>query len=83
MKTRKAALAFIFITVALDMIALGIIIPVLPELILNFLGGSGGSPPRASRPRWLISPTWSAMAMTVEQPEMSAAGAVLAPADED
>ena len=40
MKTRKAALAFILITVALDMIALGIIIPVLPELILRFLGGS-------------------------------------------
>ncbi len=39
MKTRKAALAFILITVALDMIALGIIIPVLPTLILNFLGG--------------------------------------------
>src|SRR5206468_6078298 len=40
MKTRKAALAFILITVALDMIALGIIIPVLPALILRFLGGS-------------------------------------------
>jgi MFS transporter, DHA1 family, tetracycline resistance protein len=40
MKTRKAALTFILITVALDMIALGIIIPVLPELILRFLGGS-------------------------------------------
>ncbi len=40
MNTRKAALAFILITVALDMIALGIIIPVLPTLILNFLGGS-------------------------------------------
>jgi MFS transporter, DHA1 family, tetracycline resistance protein len=40
MKTRKAALVFILITVALDMIALGIIIPVLPELILHFLGGN-------------------------------------------
>jgi MFS transporter, DHA1 family, tetracycline resistance protein len=40
MKTRKAALLFILVTVALDMIALGIIIPVLPELILRFLGGS-------------------------------------------
>jgi len=40
MKTRSAALAFILITVALDMIALGIIIPVLPQLILDFLGGS-------------------------------------------
>lgn len=40
MKTRKAALTFILITVALDMIALGIIIPVLPTLILSFLGGN-------------------------------------------
>ncbi len=40
MKARQAALVFILITVALDMIALGIIIPVLPTLILNFLGGS-------------------------------------------
>jgi DHA1 family tetracycline resistance protein-like MFS transporter len=39
MKARKA-LAFILITVALDMIALGIIIPVLPKLILDLLGGS-------------------------------------------
>ncbi|MGB8340905.1 MAG: TCR/Tet family MFS transporter [Chthoniobacterales bacterium] len=40
MKTRTAALVFILITVSLDMIALGIIIPVLPTLILSFLGGS-------------------------------------------
>jgi DHA1 family tetracycline resistance protein-like MFS transporter len=40
MKARKAALVFILITVTLDMIAVGIIIPVLPTLILNFLGGS-------------------------------------------
>jgi DHA1 family tetracycline resistance protein-like MFS transporter len=39
MKTRKAALTFILITVTLDMIAVGIIIPVLPTLILGFLGG--------------------------------------------
>lgn len=40
MKTRKAAVVFILITVSLDMIAFGIIIPVLPTLIPNFLGGS-------------------------------------------
>ncbi|MGI8957120.1 MAG: TCR/Tet family MFS transporter [Chthoniobacterales bacterium] len=45
MKTRQAALVFILITVTLDMIAVGIIIPVLPTLILNFLGGSA---PRAA-----------------------------------
>ena len=36
---RRAALAFIFVTVALDVLALGIIIPVLPNLILRFLQG--------------------------------------------
>jgi DHA1 family tetracycline resistance protein-like MFS transporter len=37
---RRHALAFVFITVALDMIAIGIIVPVLPKLIVNFLGGN-------------------------------------------
>jgi len=36
---RRAAIAFIFVTVMLDMLALGMIIPVLPELIKNFRGG--------------------------------------------
>ncbi|HET7844073.1 MAG TPA: TCR/Tet family MFS transporter [Xanthomonadales bacterium] len=36
---RRAALAFIFVTVALDMLAFGVIIPVLPHLIQQFLGG--------------------------------------------
>ncbi|HYM31728.1 MAG TPA: TCR/Tet family MFS transporter [Candidatus Cybelea sp.] len=35
----RNALAFIFVTVALDILALGIIIPVLPRLVLQFLGG--------------------------------------------
>lgn len=40
MKARKAAVVFIFITVMLDMLALGLIAPVLPKLILDFLGGN-------------------------------------------
>jgi DHA1 family tetracycline resistance protein-like MFS transporter len=36
---RKAALAFIFITVLIDILAFGLIIPVLPHLILQFTGG--------------------------------------------
>ncbi len=40
MKSRPAAIAFIFITVMLDMLALGLIAPVLPKLILNFLSGN-------------------------------------------
>lgn len=35
----RAAFAFIFVTVALDMVALGIIIPVLPRLIVRFEHG--------------------------------------------
>ena len=40
MKQRKAAITFIFITVMLDMLALGLIAPVLPKLILDFRGGN-------------------------------------------
>ena len=36
---RRAALAFILVTVALDVIALGIIIPVLPKLVESMAGG--------------------------------------------
>ena len=39
-KPRPAAFSFIFVTVALDMLALGIIIPVLPKLIESFVGGN-------------------------------------------
>jgi MFS transporter, DHA1 family, tetracycline resistance protein len=37
---RRAALAFIFVTAVLDVVALGIIIPVLPALIAEFSGGN-------------------------------------------
>lgn len=37
---RRAAFAFIFVTVMLDMLAIGIIIPVLPNLIEDFMGGN-------------------------------------------
>lgn len=37
---RKATVAFIFITVLLDIIAFGIIIPVLPKLVEHFKGGN-------------------------------------------
>src|SRR5262245_53509108 len=36
---RRAALIFIFVTVMLDVLALGIVIPVLPQLVADFLGG--------------------------------------------
>jgi len=45
---RKAAAAFIFMTVTLDMLALGMIMPVLPRLIEGFLNGNA-----SSAARWL------------------------------
>lgn len=40
---RPAALAFILVTVMLDMLAFGIVIPVLPKLILDFTGSFSGT----------------------------------------
>jgi DHA1 family tetracycline resistance protein-like MFS transporter len=39
MPARRAALVFIFITVVLDMLAFGVVIPLLPKLVLQFEGG--------------------------------------------
>ncbi len=36
---RKAAFVFIFATIFLDMLAMGIVIPVLPKLVVDFAGG--------------------------------------------
>src|SRR5262245_36823059 len=36
---RQAAFVFIFITVLLDMVAIGVIVPVLPKLVVDFVGG--------------------------------------------
>ncbi|MFZ2237559.1 MAG: tetracycline resistance MFS efflux pump, partial [Dokdonella sp.] len=36
---RRAAVIFIFITVMLDMLAFGVIIPVLPHLVEQMIGG--------------------------------------------
>jgi len=47
----RAAFAFIFVTVLLDMMALGIVIPVLPKLIKAFMGGIPPAPPML----WAIS----------------------------
>jgi len=46
MKPRKAAVVFIFITVMLDMLALGLIAPVLPKLVLSFLSGDASNAAR-------------------------------------
>jgi DHA1 family tetracycline resistance protein-like MFS transporter len=55
---RPAALAFIFIAVALDMLALGVIIPVLPKLVLEFEGGDTVS---ASKIYGVFGTAWASM----------------------
>ena len=40
---RRAASAFIFVTIALDMLAMGMIAPVLPRLVTGFMGGDQSS----------------------------------------
>ena len=40
MTVRRPALAFIFVTAMLDIMAMGIIIPVLPALIEEFVGSN-------------------------------------------
>jgi DHA1 family tetracycline resistance protein-like MFS transporter len=55
---RKAALAFIFSIVLLDVIALGIIIPVLPKLVESMLGGDT---PRAAEIYGLFGTAWALM----------------------
>jgi DHA1 family tetracycline resistance protein-like MFS transporter len=55
---RRAALAFIFVTVVLDMLALGMIIPVLPLLIEMFRGGDTSA---AARTVGLFGTSWAAV----------------------
>ena len=55
---RKAAIAFIFAVVLIDVIALGIIIPVLPMLVESMLGGDT---PRAAEIFGLFGTAWAVM----------------------
>jgi DHA1 family tetracycline resistance protein-like MFS transporter len=54
----RAAFAFIFVTVVLDMLALGIIVPVLPALVVAFRGGDTAS---AATIYGLFGTVWAAM----------------------
>ena len=58
LRPSRAAFAFIFITVALDMLALGIIVPVLPKLVVSF---EGGDVSHAARIVGLFGFSWAAM----------------------
>lgn len=55
---RRAAIAFIFVTVVLDVLAFGIIIPVLPKLVEAFLGGNTA---RAAEIYGLFGTIWALM----------------------
>ena len=55
---RSAGLVFIFITVVLDMLALGMIVPVLPKLVEDFVAGNTA---RAAAVFGLFSTVWAMM----------------------
>jgi DHA1 family tetracycline resistance protein-like MFS transporter len=55
---RKAALTFIFVTVLIDMLAFGMIIPVLPVLVQDFVGGDAA---RAAEMYGLFGTAWALM----------------------
>ena len=58
MKPRKAAVIFVLITVTLDMLTLGLIAPVLPKLVLDFLGGDA---PNAAKMFGIFGTVWALM----------------------
>jgi DHA1 family tetracycline resistance protein-like MFS transporter len=55
---RQAAFIFVFLTVALDMLALGMTIPVLPKIVLEFVGENHA---RAAEIYGLFSTVWALM----------------------
>jgi DHA1 family tetracycline resistance protein-like MFS transporter len=55
---RKAAFVFIFATILLDMLAMGITIPVLPKLVVDFVGGDTQE---AARIFGLFGTAWALM----------------------
>jgi DHA1 family tetracycline resistance protein-like MFS transporter len=57
-KPSRAAFTFIFITVALDMLALGVVIPVVPKLLVQLKGGDVGS---AAKVLGLFGFLWAGM----------------------
>ncbi len=53
MSSRKAGLGFILVTLFLDILRFGLIIPILPNLVKEFVGGNAGE--AAVYSGWLIS----------------------------
>src|SRR5260221_11402783 len=56
--SRRPALGFIFVTLVLDVLGIGLIIPILPKLVESFLGGSV---PAASHAYGLLAALYSCM----------------------
>src|SRR5262245_10856398 len=54
----RAAFVFLFITVLLDMLALGVVVPVLPKLVVDFLAGDTA---RAAEIYGLFGAAWALM----------------------
>src|SRR5262245_61300902 len=59
---RRAAFIFVFITVLLDMLALGIVIPVLPKLVVDLLAGDTA---RAAEIYGIFGTAWALMQFLV------------------
>jgi DHA1 family tetracycline resistance protein-like MFS transporter len=55
---RRATVAFIFVTVLIDVLAIGLIIPVLPRLVEDFMGGDTA---RAASMFGLFGTSWALM----------------------
>lgn len=55
---RRAAIAFIFVTVVIDVLAMDVVIPVLPGLVEGFLGGDTS---RAAAYYGLFGTVWALM----------------------
>jgi DHA1 family tetracycline resistance protein-like MFS transporter len=58
MRSRKPAVVFIFITLFLDILGIGLIVPILPKLIQEFRGGDLGG---AAQTYGLLAALYSAM----------------------
>ena len=56
--SRPAAVNFIFVTVVLDMLALGMMAPVLPKLVLGFMHGDTAG---ASQVFGVLGTVWALM----------------------
>ncbi len=48
MRRREPALVFVFITLFLDILGIGLVVPILPKLIESLAGGGVDGPPTST-----------------------------------